>query len=245
MRNSPTTFLLCLLGLASTAAAHGIPIKLFVEEGTNQLIVPFEYDTGTLPGLPPFQYTATVPGISVVHSADLRGQVPLNSEIHFDVVQSLLYWDGSEVTAAPTTLTIHAPTQDNLFRPHASPIATYDVTATSGAQTGMTWGRWPGGSFWQVDGQFELPETAAPGVYGVAVQLSMEGTQPSDPLLITQTFDPGATIDGGAGRAALMSHVVPEPSAIGLMLAGLVMILVAAWWRSRAWRITEIQSTQR
>lgn len=211
------------LGGAHHLCAHGVPINLFVDGPTNQLIVPFEYDTGLVPHPPPNQYTSTLPGISVSHESNLLGQVPFDTLIHFDVIQSLLYWDGTEVTATDATIRIFAPTHDNAFTPHNSPVPFYDVTASSGTLTGMTWGEWPGGSFWQADGEFILPEEADRGVYGIVVQLSMDGVEATDPLLITQNVDPDFDLNGAVGRAALLSHVVPEPSTATMLVSVLCL----------------------
>lgn len=167
-----------------TVFGHGSAIDVLVNaEGQ---LYPFLFSSGIPLGDPPeFNYFAIsdsivveAPGFGVVNAAN--GLEPL-SRIDLNVAEPLRYWDGAQLTAPSDSITIRSP----------DGIGVYTVDATSGHQTGMRWGIYPGTTFWDEHGVFLLnPNEAAPGVYGIWMELASPSYATSEPFLVPFLYDP-------------------------------------------------------
>jgi len=216
------------------ASGHGIPIDVFLD-GNNKLFVPQNFVPGQLINVAGVFITTDLPGVGVLSPGN---GVPDGSDLFFNVAQGLMYWDGTSIAPTTVGLVIDSPTLDGFGHVNSSPVPSYTVTATSGPQSGMLWGTYdatlPG---WDTHGNFSLlPNSATPGVYGIAVSIDSPGYEASDPFLLSWEYDPNGTISQGsvdAGRAAMQQLVVPEPSALCIASIGIALLLCFVMRRGR------------
>ena len=180
--------LVCLLVLVSAqrAAAHGTAINLFLQEPCNQIAVFPGFESGVINPAGGSVLFTDSPGFSV--SSPVNG-IPSRTELWLNVLEGLLYWDGSGLATSETQLTVVVP---NIVGP--SPVKQYDVTSSSGYQNNMFWGTYEPPAdeeFWDAHGVYLLDdETAQPGVYGLVLQLAAPGLVASDPILLPLVYDP-------------------------------------------------------
>ena len=124
---------------------------------------------------------------------------PIGTEIGLEVVGGLLRHDGDRLVVTEATLTIEAPEFDSRFNANETEIPEYTVGPTTERLTGMTWSRYPGGSFWEADGYFTLDGDSPPaGLYGVPVRLidrRDDGPlEPSEPFVLPWLYDPACGV---------------------------------------------------
>lgn len=212
-------------GSARAGEVHGGDIELEIEDG--KLVTHNgRYFESELTGTDPGPYVSEAPGFD-----SLPGLLTPTEQIGFNVLQSLLYWDGEELTAPGSGIGL------SLLFGTGDPRPSRDVTQVSGSQAGFSLG---GGGL--VTGQddeeiyvgnfhkhfdFELSSGAPVGAYGVLLQLTPINTSrfaASDPFLLVFNRGLGAE-DFEAGVDAMVQvTAVPEPSSIalaGLGVAGL------------------------
>ncbi len=206
-------WLVVLMGLsARNAGGHGVPVNTYVKTGSGQLAVFDGYEHGELESLGGSDIFTDAPGIGV--SSNVNG-IAVGTPLMVNVVEGLLYWDGTDVTHSAETLLIDWPDDGG-----TSDVETYAVTAESGYQTGMLWGVYlpPGGSgSWDAHADYALESAnPPPGVYGVVLQLAAAEYVASDPFLVPLVYDPLAAFGASKvseGISALQQAVTPLPTA--------------------------------
>lgn len=208
---TPAILLACIL-CANEVAGHGTPINAYVHSATGQLAVFDGYEPGELESTEGSDIFTDAPGIGV--SSPVNG-IASGEPLRLNVVQGLLYWDGSEVASTVETLFIDWPDDGG-----TSPVEFYDVTAESGYQTGMLWGNYQpagGTSGWDAHGDYALESAIPqPGIYGVVLQLDSPSYIASEPFLVPLIYDPLASFGASevaAGIAKLEAAIIPLPSA--------------------------------
>lgn len=208
------------------AAGHGVPIDVFLD-GNNKLYVPQNFVPGPFINVAGVLITTDLPGLGVLSPGN---GVPDDSDLYLNVTSSLMYWNGTAIVPTSTSLVIDSPTLDGFGNVNNSPVPSYTVTGTSGLQTGMLFGTYdaspPG---WDTHGNFSLvPNSANPGVYGIAISIDSPGHEATDPFLLSWEYDPSGTISQSsvdAGRAAMQQLVVPEPSTLMIASIGSSILL--------------------
>lgn len=156
----------------------------------------------------------------------LAGTLQSGNQVRFDFVQQLLYWNGTALTAPPSSLSVSlGGNSRTISGTDTSGLAGF-VLATAAAN----------GSFHQ-DMTWSLSNTAADGLYGVVLTLGPEagttGFTASDPFVIG--FVNGTVADVPGGLAAMANvALVPEPSGVALALAGAAVLAARARRRRRA-----------
>lgn len=155
----------------------------------------------------------------------LAGILQSGNQVRFDFVQQLLYWNGTALTAPPSSLTVTLGANSR----------TISGTDTSGLAGFLLATAAANGSFHQ-DMTWSLPNTAADGLYGVVLTLGPEagttGFTTSDPFVIG--FVNGTVADVPGGLAAMANvALVPEPSSVALALAGAAGIAAGGHRRRR------------
>lgn len=135
---------------------------------------------------------------------------------------ALIYWDGTKVAPTSETLTI--------FRSPIKVLVTPSTTFLPGAVVGNYNASQLG---WHGSALFQLPDTAAPGLYAVGLRFSSPDYSSSETFwaignlgLTPEQYD--------AGVAAILA-AVPEPASIVGLSIGLI-VLVGAAIRKRACR---------
>ncbi len=192
--------------------AHGTPINAYVQSTTGQLAVFDGYEPGVLESLGGSDIFTDAPGIGI--SSPVNGFQP-DDLMYLNVVQGLLYWDGSAVVPTTETLAIDWPDDGGV-----SLVETYQVAAQSKYQTGMLWGKYrpPGGSgSWDAHGDYSL-ESANPasGIYGLVLQLAAPDHISSEPFLLPLVYDPSSSLGAvqvTGGIAELQQAILPLPTA--------------------------------
>ncbi len=208
-------------GSATAGEIHGSDIELEIEDG--KLVTHngryFESElTGTNPG----PYVSEAPGFD-----SLPNLLTPTEQIGFNVLQSLLYWDGDELTTPGSGVGL------SLLLGSNSRV----VTQASGSLGGFNLG---GGGITLDSNEeevyvgnfhkhfdFVLSEGAPVGAYGVLLELTPAGSSTftkSDPFLLV--FNRGLEHEAFESGVDAMVQVtaVPEPSSIalaGLGVAGL------------------------
>lgn len=206
-----------LPSIARAGGTHAGDIELEIEGG--KLVTHNgRYFESELDGVAPGPFTSEAPGFD-----SLPGLLPEGAEIGFNVLQSLLFWNGSTLTAPGGGVGL------SLMYGGSSTV----VTQSSGNQTGFSLG---GGG---VDANenyigdfhkhfdFSLSSGAPDGAYGVLLTLTPLNTQAftaSDPFLIVFNRGLGVEQFEAGVDAMVQMTAVPEPSSIalaGLGVAGL------------------------
>lgn len=161
----------------------------------------------------------------------LAGTLQSGDQVRFDFVQQLLYWNGTALTAPPSSLSVSL----------GGSSRTISGTDTSGLAGFLVATAGPSGGFHQ-DLTWSLPNTAADGLYGVVLTLGPEagttGFTTSDPFVIGFVNGTVADVEGGLAAMANVA-LVPEPSSVALALAGAAGVAAGgrrrrrvgmAWW---------------
>lgn len=156
----------------------------------------------------------------------LAGTLQSGNQVRFDFVQQLLYWNGTALTAPPSSLSVSL----------GGSSRTISGTDTSGLAGFLVATAAANGSFHQ-DLTWSLPNTAADGLYGVVLTLGPEagttGFTTSEPFVIG--FVNGTVADVPGGLAAMANvALVPEPSSVALAAAGAVALAAGVRRRRRA-----------
>lgn len=196
--------------------------KLTTEGGgeTNILAggVFFDED-GMLPGNP---YSTSYPGFDA-----LAGTFTPDAQVRFDFVQQLLYWNGTELVDTNANLTVSFDTNNQ----------TISGSNTSGL-SGFVLGQAAQDGGFHKDLTWTLPDTAASGLYGVVLRLSMESGSPGPAISPSESFllafgkGDITDVDGGLEAMATVA-AVPEPSSVALAGLGVAGVLAAGWRRRR------------
>jgi hypothetical protein len=212
-------------GSARADEIHGGDIELEIEDG--KLVTHNgRYFESELTGTDPGPYISEEPGFDSLPALLQEGE-----QIGFNVLQSLLYWNGDELTAPGSGVTL------SLLFGTGDPRPSRDVTQASGSFAGFSLG---GGGLgigpdeeeiyvgdFHKHFDFELSSGAPIGAYGVLLQLTPINTSrfaASDPFLLV--FNRGLDheeFESGVG-AMVQATAVPEPSSValaGLGVAGL------------------------
>jgi len=217
-------------GSARAEGIHGGDIELEIEGG--KLVTHNgRYFESELTGTDPGPYVSEAPGFD-----SLPGLLTPTEQIGFNVLQSLLYWDGDELIEPGSGVTL------SLLFGTGTPRPSRDVTQASGSLAGFSLG---GGGFDENDNyvgnfhkhfDFELSSGAPVGAYGVLLQLTPINTSrfaASDPFLLVFNRGLGAE-DFEAGVDAMVQlTAVPEPSSVALAGLGAAGVLAAGWRRRR------------
>ncbi|MEM8946147.1 MAG: hypothetical protein AAGD11_13315 [Planctomycetota bacterium] len=178
--------LIALCQISSWCHGHGTPIFVSVNPSTGQLVADNGFDPGVLLPVTGGGF-ADSPGLAV--TSQFVG-LAFDEMIHVNVVQELMFWDGTNVVTATDTITIERP-----LGPGSSEVDTYVVDAFSGYQNGMLWGIFDSSPTWHADGLYVLESpTPQPGIYGVVLQLDSEIHVASEPFLLPLVYDPQATL---------------------------------------------------
>jgi hypothetical protein len=204
-------------GSATAGGIHGSDIELEIEDG--KLVTHNgRYFESELTGTDPGPYVSEAPGFD-----SLPGLLEEGEQIGFSVLQSLLYWDGEELTAPGSGVGL------SLFVGSNSRV----VNQASGSLAGFTLG---GGGLDEDENyvgnfhkhfDFVLSEGAPVGAYGVLLELTPINTSrfaASDPFLLVFNRGLGDAAFESGVDAMVQVTAVPEPSSIalaGLGVAGL------------------------
>jgi hypothetical protein len=204
-------------GSATAGEIHGSDIELEIEGG--KLITHNgRYFESELTGTDPGPYVSEAPGFD-----SLPGLLEEGEQIGFNVLQSLLYWDGEELTAPGSGVGL------SLFLGSNSRV----VTQSSGSLAGFNLGGGGLDEFENYVGNFHkhfdfvLSLGAPIGAYGVLLELTPAGSSTfsaSDPFLLVFNRGLGAEAFESGVDAMVQVTAVPEPSSIalaGLGVAGL------------------------
>lgn len=200
---------------------HAGDIELEIEDG--RLVTHNgRYFESELDGTAPGPYTSEAPGFD-----SLPGLLPEGAEIGFNVLQSLLFWNGTALTTPGGGVGL------SLIYGGSSTV----VTQSSGFQNGFSLGgggvdvneNYVGDFHKHFD--FSLSGAAPDGAYGVLLTLTPLNTQAftaSDPFLLV--FNRGlepAAFEAGVD-AMVQVTAVPEPSSSALAGLGAVGLVGAA-----------------
>ncbi len=208
-------------GSATAGEIHGSDIELEIEDG--KLVTHNgRYFESELAGTNPGPYVSEAPGFD-----SLPNLLTPTEQIGFNVLASLLYWDGEELTAPGSGVGL------SLFLGSNSRV----VTQASGILAGFNLGG--GGVVLDNNDEevyvgdfhnhfdFVLSEGAPVGAYGVLLELTPINTSrftASDPFLLVFNRGLGAEAFESGVDAMVQVTAVPEPSSIalaGLGVAGL------------------------
>lgn len=180
----------------STACGHGLPLTVTTTDGGTRLAPEFVplgllEDDGA-------EVRTFDPGVGVNFAVS---GPPAGTVLELEIARGLLYWDGAALGEPDEVLTVKTG------QPDTSAVDEYAVSATSGAQSGMTWATYPGGDFWDSHGVFLLePESpggsASPGLYGLPLRLASPTLTASEPFVLPFQYGPMASADVQAGIAA-------------------------------------------
>lgn len=212
-------------GSARADGIHGGDIELEIEDG--KLVTHngryFESEFSLVGE----EYVSEAPGFD-----SLPGLLQEGEQIGFNVLQSLLYWDGEELTAPGSGVGLSL-----LFGGSSR-----NVTGASGSLAGFSLG---GGGLDEEDNyvgnfhkhfDFVLSSGAPVGAYGVLLELTPINTSrfaASDPFLLVFNRGLGAE-DFEAGVDAMVNvTAVPEPSSIALAGLGVAGLAGAALRRRK------------
>lgn len=194
------------------ADGHGTPINAYVHSSTGQLAVFDGYEPGELESFGGSDIFTHTPGIGV--SSPVNG-IAIGESLYLNVVEGLLFWDGSAVTETSEAVVIDWPDDGG-----TTAVDFYHVTANTGYQTGMLWGNYqpPGGTgSWDAHGDYALESSNPPaGIYGVALQLASPSYINSEPFLLSLVYDPLSAFsaaDIATGIAELTAALTPLPTA--------------------------------
>jgi hypothetical protein len=204
-------------GSARADGIHGGDIELEIEDG--KLVTHNgRYFESELTGTDPGPYVSEAPGFD-----SLPGLLTPTEQIGFNVLQSLLYWDGEELAAPGSGVGLSL-----LFGSNSRV-----VTQASGSQAGFSLG---GGGLDEDENyvgdfhkhfDFVLSSGAPVGAYGVLLQLTPIDTSrfvASDPFLLVFNRGLGHEEFEAGVDAMVQVTAVPEPSSValaGLGVAGL------------------------
>ncbi len=203
--------LLLLFSCAKHVAGHDGSINVRVYNATNQLAVFDGYLAGNLESSEGSDIFTSDPGIGI--NSTVNG-FPEQESLYLNVVQELLFWNGTEVTNTDENLTIDWPEREG-----QSPVETYSITAATGYQLGMRWGEYRPDRFggWDAHGDYALASsTPEIGIYGVVLQIAAPGFVSSEPFLVPLIYDPAGTMGPNevvTGTAALIDKISPLPTA--------------------------------
>ena len=164
------TWLLYFTLLVPTLAwGHGNPIYVAIEQSTNQAKIFAGFDNAVLDTT----LSTDTPGLGVVSPTDGVNALDLLS---LRVTQGLLYSDGATVTTTDASLTIFS----------AEFVEIREVTADAGVQTVLPWAVYPEDAveLWDADGFYQLSPNAPQGVYGLGLQVLVDGAIASEPFLL-------------------------------------------------------------
>lgn len=221
------SIVLAASSLAGLAYGHGLPFNLYADSESNLHSVHQAY-WGDEATFEPFStgsetllrwrgaFTVPTPSSGIadgtVLSFNVTGIPTLNTPQYHG--QALLYWNGTDVVPTAETLTIIRGgttillDQNDTFLPGAL-IGNYNA-ATLG---------------WHGTVSFFLPETAAPGLYAVGLQVT------SPDYVTSETFwaigNNGMTAEQYQQGVAAIMAVVPEPTSGVLALVGLGLTIGA------------------
>lgn len=151
IRSCPRLALLFLVCLNVRALGHGnLPINVFLTDGEHFTVGP-EFEAGPLT-LFDNAISTDLPGVAVLSPGN---QVPDGTELRFDVLSGVTYWDGQQLSETNVQLQIRPPVADGFSHPNRSPIDQYIVTSDPSHQTGMRWGVYDGSvPGWDTHGTF-------------------------------------------------------------------------------------------
>jgi hypothetical protein len=204
-------------GSATAGGIHGSDIELEIEDG--KLVTHgARYFESELSGVAPGPYVSEAPGFD-----SLPNLLTPTEQIGFNVLQSLLYWDGDELTTPGSSVAL------SLVFSGSSRI----VTQSTGSMAGFSLGG--GGSDedenyvgdFHKHFDFVLSSGAPVGAYGVLLELTPINTSrfaASDPFLLVFNRGLGNPAFESGVDAMVQVTAVPEPSSIalaGLGVAGL------------------------
>jgi len=182
--------------LPAAAQGHGLPIYVEVNPVTNQVEVSGEFDFAELDA----SFSSDRPGLGVL--SKFSG-IPAEATISLRVTQGLLFSNSDQLVPTAAELTIYS----------AEFAEFVTVSAESALQTPLPWAVYPvgAGNSWDKDGFFELGTgIPAAGLYGVGVQVLVDGATPSEPFLIPVLNNP---TDLETALALLQSALVaPSPA---------------------------------
>lgn len=143
--------------------------------------------------------------------------------IRFDFVREVLYWNGTALTTSPRSMTVSLGSTRSTLSPT-------DISGKPGFEIA---GGDAQGAFHQHP-FFSIGSGAPTGLYGVVLTLGPAGTSTfgtSEPFLMAFSRDASA-LNPQAGLDAMAATLVavPEPSTLGLAVAGAAGVFV---WRIR------------
>ena len=188
--------LLVWCGPYSMACGHGLPIFVSVNATTNQVEVSGTFDDAVVDGF----FLSDVPGFGVLNQFS---GIAAGKTIRLRMPQPLLFSNSEVLESTSSTVTVYS----------AEFAQTVEVNQTSGFQESLDWAVYPAGAEigWDADGLFELsPGSPAIGVYGVVVQVQIDGALDSEPFVIPVVHNP---TDLAASKAALQTGILPLPTA--------------------------------
>jgi len=208
--------ILVIAAIAAPAIGHGVPINVSLN-ADNRLAIQPDLEAGDLNLVVATLITTDLPGIGIENPDN---GVPDGTQLQFDVLQGLYYWDGTDVVPTGATLLIDSPVIDGFGHANTSPVETYQVTHASPPQSGMRWGTYdanpPG---WDSHGTYSLlPITAQAGVYATVVRIAAANHKPTDPFVLAFAFDPlgrWSETEIAAGVSAIASAATPAGDADG------------------------------
>ncbi len=117
--------------------------------------------------------------------------VLFDTSFSVDVVSDLMYWDGIGLSATTASFQMFAPIFDNQGELIQSPVSEYNITSSTGFQSGMTWGTYNGANFWEAHAlNFLWPLDAAPGIYGTVLRIHASQHESSNPFVVPFVYDP-------------------------------------------------------
>jgi hypothetical protein len=163
---------------------------------------------------------ATEPGFDALAGTFITG-----AQVRFDVVNQLLYWNGTALVSPSSSVTIS-------FGSNAITVTGTNESGLAGfllGTAGVTGG-------FHTDLDFELSSGAPDGLYGIVLTLGPNpptgGFTTSLPFLMA--FSQGTVSNPSAGLDAMANvALVPEPSSIALAGLGAAGALAAGWRRRR------------